>query len=95
MWLKKAAAPYLDDALITGASRVWRAEEEWFREGDFGARVQAAGRSKLPDEAFRRRYVQDLLRGQMEGRGGYSFPVDDHERCAVACLVDRGREDCL
>ena len=49
--------------------------EEWFREGDFGDRCLAAlDRSLLVREGlFDGGYLRDLLKGQMQGRGGYSF----------------------
>ena len=97
--LKRAAAPYLDDALVNRRKQGFGAPmEEWFREGDFGARCMAAlDRSKLADEGFFDvGYVKDLLRGQMEGRGGYSFHLWTIMNAVLwhASWIE-GREDCL
>jgi asparagine synthase (glutamine-hydrolysing) len=97
--LKRAAAPYLDDALIHRRKQGFGAPmEEWFREGDFGTRCMAAlDRSKLADEGFFDvGYVKDLLRGQMEGRGGYSFHLWTIMNAVLwhASWIE-GREDCL
>jgi asparagine synthase (glutamine-hydrolysing) len=97
--IKRAAAPYLDDALIHRRKQGFGAPmEEWFREGDFGARCMAAlDRSKLADEGFfDKGYVKDLLRGQMEGRGGYSFHLWTIMNAVLwhASWIE-GREDCL
>jgi len=97
--LKRAAAPYLDDALIHRRKQGFGAPmEEWFREGDFGARCLAAiDRSELAEEGFfDAGYVKDLLRGQMEGRGGYSFQLWTIMNAVLwhASWIE-GREDCL
>jgi asparagine synthase (glutamine-hydrolysing) len=97
--LKEAAAPYLDAALIHRRKQGFGAPmEEWFREGDFGSRCMAAlDRSKLADEGFFDvGYVKDLLRGQMEGRGGYSFHLWTIMNAVLwhASWIE-GREDCL
>jgi asparagine synthase (glutamine-hydrolysing) len=97
--LKRAAAPYLDDALIHRRKQGFGAPmEEWFREGDFGARCMAAlDRSQLAGEGFFDvGYVKDLLRGQMEGRGGYSFHLWTIMNAVLwhASWIE-GREDCL
>ena len=97
--VKRAAKPYLDDALVHRKKQGFGAPmEEWFREGDFGARCMAAlDRSKLVDEGFfDKGYVKDLLRGQMEGRGGYSFHLWTIMNAVLwhASWIE-GREDCL
>ena len=97
--LKRAAAPYLDDAMIHRRKQGFGAPmEEWFREGDFGARCLAAlDRSKLVEEGFfDAGYVKDLLRGQMAGRGGYSFQLWTIMNAVLwhASWIE-GREDCL
>jgi asparagine synthase (glutamine-hydrolysing) len=74
--LKKAAEPYLDRDLVYRKKQGFGAPmEEWFREGDFGRRCQAAfDRSAIKKEGFfDNAYFSDLLRGQMNGAGGYSF----------------------
>jgi len=74
--LKKAAAPYLDDDLVYRKKQGFGAPmEEWFREGDFGRRCQAAfDRSVLKKEGFfDNTYFSELLQRQMDGNGGYSF----------------------
>ncbi len=72
--------------------------EEWFREGDFGKRCLAAfERSALTKEGFfDNTYVVDLLKGQMEGRGGYSFHLWTIMNAVLwhASWIE-GREDCL
>jgi asparagine synthase (glutamine-hydrolysing) len=97
--LKEAAAPYLDAPLINRRKQGFGAPmEEWFQEGDFGARCLAAfERSPLVSEGFLdRRYFTDLLKGQMSGRGGYSFQIWTVMN-AVLWYESRigGREDCL
>ena len=63
--LKKAAAPYLDDDMIYRRKQGFGAPmEEWFREGDFGARCLAAfERSELRKRGLLR---QRLLHGSAE-----------------------------
>src|ERR1700738_1293627 len=76
--LKKAAAPYLDDDLVYRKKQGFGAPmEEWFQEGEFGARCLAAfERSPLVKDGFLdKAYFVDLLKGQMAGRGGYSFQI--------------------
>ena len=74
--LKKAAEPYLDHDLVYRKKQGFGAPmEEWFREGDFGRRCQAAfDRSALKKEGFfDNAYFSDLLKRQIDGNGGYSF----------------------
>jgi asparagine synthase (glutamine-hydrolysing) len=74
--LKKAAVPYLDEDLVYRKKQGFGAPmEEWFQEGEFGSRCLAAfERSALAkDGFFNNAYFVDLLKGQMAGRGGYSF----------------------
>ena len=97
--LKRAAAPYLDAELIHRRKQGFGAPmEEWFREGDFGDRCLAAlERSQLVrDGLFDGAYVADLLKGQMQGRGGYSFQLWTIMNAVLwhASWIE-GREDCL
>jgi len=97
--LKKAAAPYLDEDLVYRKKQGFGAPmEEWFQEGDFGARCLAAfERSALvKDGFFDKAYFVDLLKGQMAGRGGYSFQIWTVMNAVLwhASWVE-GREDCL
>lgn len=97
--LKRAAAPYLDDALVHRRKQGFGAPmEEWFREGDFGERCLAAlDRSQLAGEGFFDvGCVRDLLKGQMQGRGGYSFHLWTIMNAVLwhASWIE-GREDCL
>jgi asparagine synthase (glutamine-hydrolysing) len=97
--LKHAAAPYLDDAIVNRRKQGFGAPmEEWFREGDFGSRCRAAfTRSTLTREGFfDARYFTDLLEGQMQGRGGYSFQLWTVMNAVLwyESWID-GREDCL
>jgi asparagine synthase (glutamine-hydrolysing) len=97
--LKQAAAPYLDPEITGRRKQGFGAPmEEWFQEGDFGARCLAAfERSPLVREGFLdREYFTDLLKGQMSGRGGYSFHIWTVMNAVLwhASWVE-GREDCL
>lgn len=74
--LKKAAEPYLDHDMIYRTKQGFGAPmEKWFRDAEFSKRCLAAwNRSEirklgLIDEG----YFLDMLKGQMYGRGGYSF----------------------
>jgi asparagine synthase (glutamine-hydrolysing) len=97
--LKKAAAPYIDDDMLYRRKQGFGAPmEEWFREGDFGARCRAAfERSELRKQGFfDNEYFLGLLDRQIAGTGGYSFQLWTvlnavlwHESWVV------GREDCL
>jgi asparagine synthase (glutamine-hydrolysing) len=97
--LKKAAEPYLDGTLIARRKQGFGAPmEEWFREGDFGARcLTAFERSALVEDGFLdRQFFGDLLRGQMAGRGGYSFQLWTVMNAVLwhASWIE-GREACL
>jgi asparagine synthase (glutamine-hydrolysing) len=97
--LKKAATPYLDEDLVYRKKQGFGAPmEEWFQEGDFGARCLAAfERSALAKEGFfDNSYFIDLLKGQMAGRGGYSFQIWTVMNAVLwhASWIE-GREDCL
>jgi asparagine synthase (glutamine-hydrolysing) len=74
--LKKAADPYLDKKIINRKKQGFGAPmEEWFKQGDFGARCKAAfERSRLCKDGFLdSTYVLELLNHQMNTGGGYSF----------------------
>lgn len=74
--LKKAAEPYLDRDIIYRKKQGFGAPmEEWFQQGDFGARCKDAfQRSRLSKENyFDHDYVIHLLNHQMNSGGGYSF----------------------
>ena len=97
--LKRAAEPYLDADLIHRRKQGFGAPmEEWFREGDFGQRCLAAlERSQLSKEGyFDAGFVADLLKGQMQGRGGYSFQLWTIMNAVLwhASWIE-GRADCL
>jgi asparagine synthase (glutamine-hydrolysing) len=97
--LKKAAAPYLDHDLIYRKKQGFGAPmEEWFREGDFGRRCQAAfDRSALKaDGYFDDTFVTDLLKGQTSGSGGYSFHLWTVLNAVLwhASWIE-GRQDCF
>jgi asparagine synthase (glutamine-hydrolysing) len=97
--LKKAAAPYLDEDLVYRKKQGFGAPmEEWFQEGEFGARCLAAfERSPLVREGFLdKAYFVDLLKGQMTGRGGYSFQIWTVMNAVLwhGSWIE-GREDCL
>jgi asparagine synthase (glutamine-hydrolysing) len=97
--LKKAAEPYLDHDLVYRTKQGFGAPmEEWFQEGDFGRRCVAAfERSALVKEGFfDNAFFLDMLKGQMEGRGGYSFQLWTVMNAVLwhASWIE-GREDCL
>jgi asparagine synthase (glutamine-hydrolysing) len=97
--LKRAAEPYMDHDMIYRRKQGFGAPmEEWFREGDFGARCLAAfERSEIRKQGFfDNSYFEDLLKRQINGTGGYSFhlwtvlnAVLWHESWIM------GHEDCL
>jgi asparagine synthase (glutamine-hydrolysing) len=72
--------------------------EEWFREGDFGARCLAAfEKSELRKAGFfNDEYFVDLLKTQIDGRGGYSFHLWTVLNAVLwhASWIE-GRVDCL
>ncbi len=98
--LKRAAAPYLDDDMIYRRKQGFGAPmEEWFREGDFGARCLAAFERSAAGggRVLRRRLLQgSAASGQMAGRGGYSFQLWTVMNAVLwhASWIE-GREDCL
>lgn len=76
--LKKAAEPYMDHDMIYRKKQGFGAPmEEWFREGDFGERcLSAFERSELVREGLLERdFFAEMLRGQITGRGGFSFLI--------------------
>ena len=97
--LKQAAAPYVDRELTSRRKQGFGAPmEEWFQEGDFGARcLTAFERSPLVEEGLLdREYFTGLLNGQMAGRGGYSFQIWTVMNAVLwhASWIE-GREECL
>jgi asparagine synthase (glutamine-hydrolysing) len=97
--LKQAAAPYLDDDMIYRRKQGFGAPmDEWFREGDFGARCLAAfDRSALRTEGFiDGDYFTALLKDQIAGRQNVSFPLWTVMNAVLwhASWVE-GREDCF
>ena len=74
--LKKAAIPYLDEDMVYRKKQGFGAPmEQWFQERDFGNRCLAAWeRSTIAKEGFiDNDYFVNLLKGQQNGAGGYSF----------------------
>ena len=97
--LKQAAAPYLDHDMIYRRKQGFGAPmDEWFREGDFGARCLAAfDRSALRTEGFiDGDYFTALLKDQIAGRQDVSFPLWTVMNAVLwhASWVE-GREDCF
>jgi asparagine synthase (glutamine-hydrolysing) len=97
--VKKVAEPYVDQDLIYRRKQGFGAPmEEWFQEGDFGRRcLDAFDRSPIAREGLvDAGYFRDLLQGQMQGRGGYSFHIWTVMNAVLwhASWVE-GREDCL
>jgi asparagine synthase (glutamine-hydrolysing) len=76
--LKKAAEPYLDHDMIYRRKQGFGAPmDDWFREGDFGARCLAAfERSALAREGyFDNEYFKTMLKDQIAGRASASFQL--------------------
>jgi asparagine synthase (glutamine-hydrolysing) len=97
--LKKAAEPYLDHDMIYRQKQGFGAPmEEWFREGDFGARCLAAfERSALHKEGFLDGdYFTTLLKDQIAGRQSASFPIWTVMNAVLwhASWIE-GREECF
>ncbi|HXI31330.1 MAG TPA: asparagine synthase (glutamine-hydrolyzing) [Vicinamibacterales bacterium] len=97
--LKKTAEPYLDHDMIYRQKQGFGAPmDEWFREGDFGARCLAAfERSALRTEGFfDNEYFTSLLKDQIAGRQNISFPIWTVMNAILwhASWVE-GRADCL
>jgi asparagine synthase (glutamine-hydrolysing) len=97
--LKKAAEPYLDHDMIYRRKQGFGAPmEEWFREGDFGARCRAAfDRSAIAKERFvDSEYFRALLNDQIEGRQSASFPIWTVMNAVLwhASWIE-GRQDCF
>ena len=72
--------------------------DEWFREGDFGARCLAAfDRSELARDAyFDNEHFRTLLKDQIAGRASASFQIWTVMNAVLwhASWIE-GREDCL
>ncbi|PYQ75020.1 MAG: asparagine synthase (glutamine-hydrolyzing) [Acidobacteria bacterium] len=97
--LKKAAEPYLDHDIIYRRKQGFGAPmDEWFREGDFGARCLAAfDRSALARDAyFDNEHFRTLLKDQIAGRASASFQIWTVMNAVLwhASWIE-GREDCL
>jgi len=97
--LKKAAEPYLDHDMIYRQKQGFGAPmDEWFREGDFGARCLAAfEQSALRKEHFiDDGYFTGLLKDQIAGRASASFQVWTVMNAVLwhASWIE-GREDCF
>jgi asparagine synthase (glutamine-hydrolysing) len=97
--LKKAAEPYLDHDMIYRQKQGFGAPmDEWFREGDFGARCLAAfERSALRKDGFiDGEYFTGLLKDQIAGRASASFHVWTVMNAVLwhASWIE-GREDCF
>jgi len=97
--LKQAAGPYLDDDMIYRRKQGFGAPmDEWFREGDFGARCLAAfERSALRREGYiDADYFTSLLKDQISGRQSVSFQLWTVMNAVLwhASWIE-GREDCL
>ena len=90
--LKKAAEPYLDHDMIYRQKQGFGAPmDEWFREGDFGARCLAAfERSGAPQgRLHRRRVLHRPPQGSDRRPRERELPrVDGHECGAVARVLD-------
>lgn len=97
--LKNAAKPYLDKEIIHRKKQGFGAPmEEWFKQGDFGARCKAAfKRSRLSKDGFLdSTYVLELLNHQMNTGGGYSFHLWTIMNAVLwhECWIE-GRHDCF
>jgi asparagine synthase (glutamine-hydrolysing) len=97
--LKKAAEPYLDRDMIYRTKQGFGAPmEDWFREGDFGARCLAAfDRSELARGGyFDNAYFRGLLEEQIAGRSSASFQLWTVMNAVLwhASRIE-GRDDCF
>jgi asparagine synthase (glutamine-hydrolysing) len=97
--VKLVASRYVDNDLVYRRKQGFGAPmEEWFREGDFGARcLRAFERSAIRREGLLDNdYFTSLLKSQIEGRGGYSFQLWTVMNAVLwhASWVE-GVEDCL
>jgi asparagine synthase (glutamine-hydrolysing) len=97
--LKKVAASYLDEDMVYRRKQGFGAPmEEWFQEGDFGARCLAAfERSELARAGyFDNEYFVSLLKDQIGGRASVSFQLWTVMNAVLwhASWIE-GREDCL
>jgi asparagine synthase (glutamine-hydrolysing) len=97
--LKTAAEPYLDHDMIYRQKQGFGAPmDEWFREGDFGARCLAAfERSALRKEGWiDGDYFTALLTDQIAGRANASFHLWTVMNAVLwhASWIE-GRQDCL
>ncbi len=97
--VKAVARRYVDDDLVNRRKQGFGAPmEEWFREGDFGARcLRAFERSPLHrDGLLDREYFTRLLTNQMTGVVGYSFQLWTVMNAVLwhASWIE-GREDCF
>ena len=91
--LKKAAEPYLDHDMIYRQKQGFGAPmDEWFREGDFGARCLAAfERSRAAQGGLlRRRLLHRPAEGSDRRPGERELPsLDGDERRPLARVLDR------
>jgi asparagine synthase (glutamine-hydrolysing) len=97
--VKQVASRYIDDDLVYRRKQGFGAPmEEWFREGDFGARcLRAFERSAIRREGLLdNEYFTSLLKDQIAGRGGYSFQLWTVMNAVLwhASWIE-GIEDCL
>jgi len=97
--VKQVASRYIDDDLVYRRKQGFGAPmEEWFREGDFGARcLRAFERSAIRREGLLdNEYFTSLLKDQIAGRGGYSFQLWTVMNAVLwhASWIE-GVEDCL
>jgi len=97
--VKQVASRYIDDDLVYRRKQGFGAPmEEWFREGDFGARcLRAFERSAIRREGLLDNdYFTSLLKDQIAGRGGYSFQLWTVMNAVLwhASWIE-GVEDCL
>jgi asparagine synthase (glutamine-hydrolysing) len=97
--VKQVASRYVDDDLVYRRKQGFGAPmEEWFREGDFGARcLRAFERSAIRREGLiDNDYFVSLLKSQIGGSGGYSFQLWTVMNAVLwhASWIE-GIEDCL
>jgi asparagine synthase (glutamine-hydrolysing) len=97
--VKQVASRYVDEDLVYRRKQGFGAPmEEWFREGDFGARcLRAFERSAIRREGLiDNDYFVSLLKNQIGGSGGYSFQLWTVMNAVLwhASWIE-GIEDCL
>jgi asparagine synthase (glutamine-hydrolysing) len=98
LYSRYLSEPYLDHDMIYWRKGFDAPMDDWFREGDFGARCLAAfERSRLTNEGFiDAGHFTTLLKDQIAGRANASLDVWTVMNAVIwhASFIEGG-EDCL